>query len=267
MSDRNRGNDIAALDSSIVDSFVSFFSGYLIPGLGLPALKTSYTWSLPRSASDFIGTLPEGNGYDANVGLKIGLHEKWKTSEDEQVRRNIAHWVIKNWGGVRGNRDETLAGYVDMADAEEPLTPIKGVASYSKLLSIVHPSKYAIYDARVAVALNAVQLFNGRKGIVFPYVSGRNKITGDSVNKRGFAKLRKFSARELERQGWTVIAPRVGYQMYIQLLNEVRSRFTHKHELHDFEMTLFSQAEQLAIRVAPELVTPHSYNRQRPSTI
>jgi hypothetical protein len=195
------------------------------------------------------------------------LHEKWKASEGEQARRKLAQWIIKNWGGVRGNRDETLAGYVEMADAEGPQTPIKGVASYSKLLSIVHPSKYAIYDARVAVALNAVQLSIGGKGIVFPYVSGRNKITGDSANQRGFAKLRKFSARELERQGWAVIAPRAGYQVYIQLLNEVQSRFAPNHELHDFEMTLFSQAEDLATRVAPELMTPHSHSPQTPATI
>ncbi|UOA19462.1 hypothetical protein DSM14862_02268 [Sulfitobacter indolifex] len=39
-----------------------------------------------------------------------------------------------------------------MADAEVPQTPIKGVASYSKLLSVVHLSKYALYDTRVAVA-------------------------------------------------------------------------------------------------------------------
>lgn len=39
-----------------------------------------------------------------------------------------------------------------MADAEVLQTPIKGVASYSKLLSIVHLFKYAIYDTRVAVA-------------------------------------------------------------------------------------------------------------------
>jgi len=39
-----------------------------------------------------------------------------------------------------------------MADAEVLQTPIKGVASYSELLSIVHLSKYAIYDTRVSVA-------------------------------------------------------------------------------------------------------------------
>lgn len=39
-----------------------------------------------------------------------------------------------------------------MADAKVPQTPIKGVASYAKLLSVVHLSKYAIYYTRVAVA-------------------------------------------------------------------------------------------------------------------
>lgn len=39
-----------------------------------------------------------------------------------------------------------------MADGEVPQTPIKGVARYSELLSIVHLSKYAIYDTKVAVA-------------------------------------------------------------------------------------------------------------------
>lgn len=39
-----------------------------------------------------------------------------------------------------------------MADTKVPQTPIKGVGSYAKLLSVVHLSKYATYDTRVAVA-------------------------------------------------------------------------------------------------------------------
>jgi hypothetical protein len=42
------------------------------------------------------------------------------------------------------------------------------VASYSKILSIKDPARITIFDARVAVTLNAVQLLMLRDGVLGP---------------------------------------------------------------------------------------------------
>ena len=43
---------------------------------------------------------------------------------------------------------------------KDPETPLSGIASFSKVLAIKDPLKYAIYDARVAVSINAIQMIS-----------------------------------------------------------------------------------------------------------
>ena len=79
--------------------------------------------------------------------------------------------------------------YCSWANREDPSTPLSGISSFSKILAIKGPDKYAIYDARVAVSLNAIQIiYQISSGVAFPYVLGRNRITGDATSKppRGF---------------------------------------------------------------------------------
>ncbi|SEP19126.1 hypothetical protein SAMN04490248_1352 [Salinihabitans flavidus] len=251
----------SALSDGIVDNFVSFFAGEHLEGFSLGLLPESYNWIIPGQKSlirIFGDSLTEddydrleGHGYDQNVTLKQLLHKKW--IESPGARRKMARWIISDWGGIRGNQDKTLLRYVQVAEVNDPRTPIKGVASYSKLLSVAHPAKYAIYDARVAVALNAAQYLMGGERVVFPYLPGRNKKTGDNISNRGFSRQADFSAKELQRQGWTVIAPRHGYQSYLQLLNSVQRSLHKQPPLYELEMTLFSQAEKLASEAMAEL--------------
>jgi len=243
------------LDSNIIEKFVSFFSGEASPEFGLPKLKAEYNWPIKQSIRDYVGGLPQGNGYYPNRELKLRLNKKWINSLGNlSDRKSLAKRVIQDWGGVNRNKDETLQRYVKMAEHELPGTPIKGVASYSKLLSVAHPEKYAIYDARVAVALNAVQLLMGLNGIVFPYVAGRNNVTGNKQKKQGFSEMEEFAPNALESQGWSVIDPSCAYQTYIELLKDVNARFAERLPLYNLEMTLFSQAEDLALAVKPSLV-------------
>jgi hypothetical protein len=232
------------LPDELINKFVSFFCGQELEGFGFDHLTESYKWSMPKTANTFLGLQPTSGDYNATVALKERLHEMWIQGPEERLA--IAKWVISDWGGVRRNLEETLQSYVGMAEQVEPKTPIKGVASYSKLLSVAHPEKFAIYDARVAVALNAAQFLMGGAGVMFPYLPGRNKITGDVINNRGFSQRIEFSGPELLRHGWTVLPPRHGYQSYMQLLTRVRDKLPQNLRLHDLEMTLFSQAEGLA---------------------
>ena len=102
-------------------------------------------------------------------------------------------------GGIRNNRNSTIEKYVLESAKKAPCTPINGVASYSKIFAVTNPNIYAIYDARVAACLNAIQYnANGvRKGIAFNYVPGRNKVTGNAGNKAGFSQVDLFKVRSL----------------------------------------------------------------------
>ena len=239
------------LSDELINRFVSFFSGEELDGFGFEHLTERYKWSMPKTANIFLGQLQTGGDYNATVALKDRLHEMWVQRPEQRLA--IAKWVISDWGGVRRNLEETLKSYVQMAELNDPETPIKGVASYSKLLSVAHPKKFAIYDARVAVALNAAQFLMDGAGVMFPYVPGRNKTTGDVINNRGFSQRIEFSSNELQRRGWTVLAPRFGYQSYIELLDRVKDKLPQNRKLHDLEMTLFSQAEELATRATATL--------------
>ena len=66
--------------------------------------------------------------------------------------------------------------------------------------------------------------------------------------------MEEFAPNALESQGWTVIDPSCAYQTYIELLKDVNARFAERLPLYNLEMTLFSQAEDLALAVKPSLV-------------
>jgi len=102
------------------------------------------------------------------------------------------------------------------------------VASYSKLFSIARPEAYAIYDARVAACLNAVQINGGiRRGIAFNCLPGRNNVVGNTVTKRG---------------NWVLIKRDETYSRYLDLLETCRAKLP-GYDLPRLEMALFANAE------------------------
>ena len=160
-----------------------FFSGIEpFEGMGLEAAKRDYNWDLPRMSFDGTPLHTNKTSFEANVELKTRLNEAWNANPD--LRREIVEWVVATWGGIRCNRQQTLDFYCSRASREDPSTPLSGISSFSKILAIKDPDKYAIYDARVAVSLNAIQMiYQVSSGIAFPYVSVRNRITGDAASK------------------------------------------------------------------------------------
>lgn len=222
----------------------------------LPDIETDYSWKIPLALAKF-GL--EGEGYAANKKLKFYFQEKWNTANRSE-KLEIARAVIADWGGVRGNRQETLKRYVDRISGSDFDMPLKGVASYSKILAIVDPLKFAIYDARVAVSLIAIQYLSENKPkVAFHYVAGRNKITGDNQG-RGFVHHPVFTRKALKESGWDQISSKDNYKQYIATLLMVRD---HLHstdrfretELYDLEMSLFANAEKLATEAMEKAAT------------
>lgn len=133
---------------------------------------------------------------------------------------------------------------MEEVEKESPSTPIKGVASYSKVFAITNLNIYAIYDARVAVSLNAIQWnANLKEGVAFNYIPGRNNITGNTEKRIGFAYQDQFKVRNLIKIGWIGLKRDETYSYYLDTLRECLKHFP-KFKLYDLEMVLFANAEK-----------------------
>jgi len=219
-----------------IDVLVEYFKNEL------PLLKKNYHWKIPEiEGFSRIGE----TGYDANIELKEFLNKSW--NESNTIEKNIlSKIIVADWGKVTKNAPETLNSYVKEIQKQKPGTPIKGVASYSKIFSITNLEKYAIYDARVAVSLNAIQLNNNiKKGYAFNYIPGRNNVTGN-VNKRiGFSQQEKYKVKSLVENGWSRIKRDDTYEVYLKTLKKCLEQFPN-YKLYDLEMVLFANAEKEA---------------------
>lgn len=235
----------------------SFFLGQdEFHGFGIDEMKQSFDWKIPESIRAVIPDLPVGGGYEANVALKKAMSRRWGVENSPQERERLTRLIIVDWGGIKGNREPRYSEYARAASKEVPEIGFTGIASFSKVLAIRDPDVYAIFDARVAVALNAIHII-GRPdtGELYPYLPGRNNVTGSGTTKRGFSTLPENARRELSRQnpGWARVPRKTAYQSYLALLNSVKSALPDPAPLYDLEMCLFSQAEELARRASPAL--------------
>lgn len=232
------------------DSFLAAVSDYI---LRHKRVVSNFNWQVTKSAWQELRTgFPYekyGNDlYSRHVALKWHLAEHWSRSDfDEKVR--IAQWLVKEWGGIKRNRPETILGYVNQADAFRPATPFAGVASYSKILSIKDPAKFAIFDARVSIALNAIQLVMLRDGaipshslLLFNMPPGQN---------RSVAKFAKAARRErLLKYGFRLVERDSTYSTYLAVLLAVTG-IAGAPSLLDAEMILFVRAERLSEEALP----------------
>lgn len=189
--------------------------------------------------------LPAGNQYARNVALKLELHKVWSdTNSDISEHVALARYYVSTWGGIRRNKDEALRKYV----TQEPHSIIrngkKGIASWSKVLCIRDPNKYAIFDARVSTALNCLQIIGHTEHpSLFPLLPTQNKaIKAGELRIKAHADQHSWSeAEELE--------------FYIDYLNIVRnvaqSCQVPNTRVYTIEMLLFAQAEVLLSKAIP----------------
>ncbi|MBB5055314.1 hypothetical protein HNQ36_005325 [Afipia massiliensis] len=219
-----------------------------------PAGENSYIWKVHKTTWERLGDGFDPHQYatgeEQNVALKAFLSRRWLDAKPTEKRR-IAEWMIRDWGGIRRNSDSRIKSYVLLADEAEPETPLEGVSSYSKVLSIRNPEKYAIYDSRVAASLNALQLMDQqslglKQAVAFSCPASQNKKI------REFSK--QFSRRSLVHvYGFKPIHRSDTYRYFTTLLSELK-QMTGASVL-EIEMRLFADAERLCEaarnRVAP----------------
>lgn len=198
------------------------------------SLGRTYIWKIPRVVPcPFFhrGTDPL---WQANRRLRKCLSQQWKMRTTTNRRLALAKWYVAVWGGVRRNKDETLRSYVAAKPATLVDGDLSGVSTWSKILAVQNPHSYQIYDARVATAINAIQIHsNIAHGIFFPIPSSQN------VTVRMFRR-RRYSCADIPT------AERMGYRNYLALIAAVAKKAGVHREVA--EMVLFAEAEVLARR-------------------
>ena len=183
--------------------------------------------------------LPKGNQYLRNIFLKEELHKAWKLEVDPIKKGEIIKYYITVWGGIHSNSDYSMNKY--MKSSPESLIELgkKGIASWSKALVIHNPNKYAIFDAKVSISLNCLQIINNiNNKVLYPLLSSRNVIIS-----RG-----KDIIMEKANQGkWWKVDDSKFYFDYLNLLQKIAEmRCTN---ISTVEMLLFAKAESLVTEI------------------
>ncbi len=199
-----------------------------------PNIAQDYIWKINMENFPLKNYSLEGNNdYQQCKNLRIFIHNHLKSHQDFSDELQI--WYVKNWGGVKGNKSETLIEYVNSSSDQLISLGKKGVATWSKMLAVRDPLKYVIYDARVAVSLNSLQrLYKTVNPYLFPQLPSQNKNFVQPTQKKIISS--KYFLNSLDT-GF--------YQIYLELLNEVISK-CERLSIQDIEMILFSSAKELS---------------------
>jgi hypothetical protein len=167
-----------------------------------------------------------------NLSLKEKLHSKWRESDDITKEEIIEYYIVK-WGGIRGNKKETLDIYKKSLSQELIKRGVNGVSSWSKALVLHDCNKYAIFDSRVSCSLNYLQIiYNSKKKILFPILASQNKeITKANKN-----------LKEISRD-WKKLGNNEFYHFYLELLSSTANELN--TNISTIEMLLFAKATDL----------------------
>jgi hypothetical protein len=202
-------------------------------------LEKNYNWSFKMDGfpdSEYV--LSGKSIYTQSRNLRKYINQQIKENANRSAI--FQEWYVRNWGGVKGNKKETLEKYQRSDNSELISLKEKGIASWSKILCVRDPQEYAIYDARVAISLNSIQkLYKVSDPILFPLLISRNTSFVTPTQK--LIRQSKF---------FTLKASNDFYSMYLDILkNSVKG--SPKFDIQDAEMILFSNAAKLSKEWAP----------------
>lgn len=200
--------------------------------LGVEAMRQGYAWN--------------HSNYTETTELKQSLHREWLAADqDIAARVALAKTIVQDWGGIAGNRPGTLKRYCSETDLPEADIPFAGIASRSKILNIADPERFAILDARVVIALTAVQIIDPpQDGLLFPYLPSRNTKLGRDKGFLGRPEYRR-DALIAAHPTWTKVPRDTAYGAYLRLLRQAMPDVP----VGDLEMTLFAQVTDLLDRL------------------
>jgi hypothetical protein len=124
--------------------------------------KAAYKSLALLTSNEFVDELnQEKDNWRRNVKLRYKLSEHWKDLvKQDKLNEALAvtRWIIKSWGGIKNISDATLNEHFADAVYKKHFLPFEYISSKSKAIAFIEPEKLQIYDARVAVSLNVIQL-------------------------------------------------------------------------------------------------------------
>lgn len=221
-------------DQRQLDELVDLLAAYVADET--PRLAETYTWEIPPQVPVVWNGTNSVSSVDANYRLKRALAEAWHL--EAAKRYELAAWYISKWGRIPRNNPATLQGFISLSEEELACGPLSGVATWSKILAMRNPNRYAIFDARVSASLNALQFLTTGEPILFPDLVSRNKAV------RAF---QRWSREERGRRSHHRLRKEYVYPAYMSILHEVSRRL--RSESPDYaEMVLFASSETLAMR-------------------
>lgn len=199
-----------------------------------------FSWKInPNLIPDGIA-LPHGNPYSQNVALKLALNVQYHLGNVD-TKILVTKYYIATWGGVRRNSEEKIRNYSLAPPDTLVANGIDGIASWSKALCIRDPNEHAIYDARVAVSLNCLQIIFGVDDPqLFPLLAGQNKL----INK-GSQRIRQFACDKK----WSKAQEAEFYQIYNSMLSSAATALA--VGTYAIEMLLFAHAPILLREAFP----------------
>lgn len=200
-------------------------------------LSSTYKWPINLDHLPIQLNISGDGSYEKNIDLRFQLHSSYLSSETFEEKYSLIKWYIYNWGGVKTNNQKTLELYTSSSPQELIERGAQGIASWSKALSIINPTEYAIYDARVAMSINALQIiYDIDSHEYYPPLLSRNK-TINSCKEQIKTTIKQ----------WKKAKDTDFYQNYLNLLKEVANDLGNNVTHHDIEMLLFAYAEELAL--------------------
>ena len=198
-------------------------------------IKSKYDWNFNVKNLPLPYEKKSSNHYENSLDLRGFIHREIESNSSES--RALQFWYVRDWGGVKRNSEATLDNYIQSSPENLIARREKGIASWSKILSVRDPSSYVIYDARVAMSLNTISFIKANDlSVCFPQISSRNKkIVAAQAKVKLYAKHHALRAQKSF------------YEFYLNLLRQAEVECGHKFDIQTAEMILFANAEDLAM--------------------
>ena len=209
------------------------------PRLWEESAKINYEWKMPRSLAATYKVDPGGSLAEQAMELRRKMHELFAVADEDGKRKLIFDYVV-TWGGIKahargGDCSKTLASMATQTP-QELMKRFQGVSTWSKILCLHDPGLYAIFDARVAFAINALQISiaNLRPVASFPLLPTRNTHLVQATSK---VKVAMQSADPIPEDR--------AYATYLALLEQLADA----RGIEVVEMALFTIAPEFARRL------------------
>lgn len=195
-------------------------------------LDDTYQWSIPEPLPECAFDRDNDSHARANSRLKRALSAAWHNQPKH--RGEIEQWFVVRWGRIRRNNAETMRRYASSTAEQLVEGGLSGIASWSKILVVRDPERYAIYDARVGAALNALQVVHRlEEPLLFPKVPSQNTV------------IREYQRNEVTVSDNARSVPKgSAYTSYLALIGQVAKKLCVLIDVP--EMTLFANATRLA---------------------